>query len=177
MKRKITIFCAIAILCLGVHPVFAGAIAQKEFYPSEESREETESDKVWTEDMDKKLDKSIEVLKVIREELKDVEAENVREKKAVSSPAKGGQTSVTDENAEWGDNFRKMVTTAGRIWRKVKKVTMEELEEPRTAATSAATEERVDADISGKLNKAIEAMKVIKDEVDKMAVDDKKGSK
>jgi hypothetical protein len=124
-------------------------------------------DEDWAKDVDKKLDTTIKVLEVIKEELDDY-------KKTEEKAAK--VTSVReDAEANWAARAAAAVRRLLRAWRKVKKVTASE-EGGVKAPDTSAEEARMTRDISNKLDQTIKAMTAIKTELDKMEEDMEKES-
>lgn len=142
---------ALSLACLtagpGVYPVLAAG--------ADKAQEETaeEEDKAWTEDLDKKLDVTIQMLNVIREELKDVEADTGKK---------------PQDEKDWVVVLRENIGKISRLWRKLRKVT-----EPGSDQTKIASEDeaRLTRDLSDRLNETIEAMKIMKEELDKIQSD------
>jgi hypothetical protein len=128
--------------------------------PAEDAKEKqqgtaTEEDTARTGDLDKKIDTTIEILKVIKEELQETESS--------AKPVVKGE-----EKAEWSDTLRKVISRISRIWKKVRKITASG--DKKTQQTAAILEDRAEwnRDLSDKLDKTIEAMKVMKEELDKI---------
>ncbi len=121
-------------------------------------REETVTgeEMVWDEDLDEKLDKTIKILGAIKEELKDIKTS---EKSATEAGEK-----ETDRINALKDAFRKAV----RIWRKVRKVAGPEAEQAGQAPITGEQEKKWSRDLSDKLDKGIEAMKAMKEELDRV---------
>lgn len=117
----------------------------------------------WAQDLDKKLDKTIEIMKILKDEMKDVKLKPTGTEAQKVTGAAG--TGVVDK--AWLDNLKTIIARLSSFWTKADKVV-----EPETADKDAAAREKQVADwsknMSDKLTSAIEAMKVIKEEVEKM---------
>ncbi|MGB2600851.1 MAG: hypothetical protein WBD00_07490 [Candidatus Omnitrophota bacterium] len=113
----------------------------------------------WTKDVDKKLDTTIKVLEVIKEELEDYK----------KSEEKAAKVKTPDEDAEanWAAKTVAAVRRMLRAWRKVKEVTAPE-DDAKTPGTSDEDDAQMTRDISNKLDQTIKAMTAIKTELDKM---------
>ncbi|MFH1552910.1 MAG: hypothetical protein ABID83_04665 [Candidatus Omnitrophota bacterium] len=115
-----------------------------------------EEEAAWDKDLDKKIDTTIEVLKVIKEELKDEQKQDL----------------TAQEKADWSAKLRKAISKVARIWKKVKKATEPETKAPQQTVADSADKTRWNQDMSAKLDKTIEIMKTMKEELDKIGEDD-----
>ncbi|MFQ5952504.1 MAG: hypothetical protein ACE5JK_03760 [Candidatus Omnitrophota bacterium] len=114
----------------------------------------------WSEDLENKINKTMKVLDVVKKEIKDYR----EREEAKSAPAQLG--AVTDEEESLADMLRGKLSRAIRIWRKLKEAVQEEAEK---AKQGKGTQEPDWAkDLSKKLDKTIEAMTVIKEELEEV---------
>ena len=119
------------------------------------SQQETDAEEVdWSEDLDVKIDKTIKVLKVLKKEVRDIEK---------SEKAKAKQRAAVEE-ASWSDAVRDKLHRAIRIWKKTREAIKEETK-------GAQKEPEWAQDLSGKLDKTIDTMTVIKEELDNIQED------
>jgi hypothetical protein len=110
-----------------------------------------------TEDLSGKVDKTIKVLTVIKDELDKM---NAQEKTA---PAAGA--SAPDQ--AWVDNMQGKLTAAIRMWKRADQVIRAGEAAAGTAKVStAASTETITAELNAKIDSAIKAMEVIKKELD-----------
>jgi hypothetical protein len=112
-------------------------------------------DNQWIEDMEGKVDATINVLSVLKEELE-------QEKKSREQPVD------TSEDA-WVDSLRKNIKRIKRLWEEINKMQEEERRRAGTpAARSPGDAGQWADDMKNKLDKSIKAMQVIKEELDAM---------
>jgi hypothetical protein len=150
----IIIFCMTLAM---ISPVFAQVPGNTSSYTT------MAGDVDWTKDVDKKLDTTIKVLEVIKEELEDYK----------KSEEKAAKVTTPDEDAEanWVAKTAAAVRRMLRAWRKVKEVTAPEEDAAKTPDTSDEDDAQMTRDISNKLDQTIKAMTAIKKELDKMEED------
>jgi len=117
-----------------------------------------EQDADWSEEVSDQIDKTIEVLDIVKEELKEMKKRE--DLKAAGAPK------ITDKgkDEEWADVIRGKLSTSIRIWMRVKEVVREETEKAKGAA-SAQDDSEWAKDLNKKLDETIEAIKVIKEEL------------
>lgn len=123
-------------------------------------------EEVWADDMDKKLDKTIKVLSVIKEELEDYKK---TEMEAAKAPVPGQR--AADAETAWSKNMAAWLGRAIRTWKKIRKETAPETGAPPSAELSEE-DAQLTRDISDRLGQAIKAMSAIKQELDKAEKDD-----
>ena len=116
--------------------------------------EQKEADKDWAEDIDKKLDMTIKVLKVIKEEVKEDQKDQ----------ALAGQKTDATQEEQLGSKIGRWVAKMNRIWRKLQEATKDEGQAPQAAREEDLID---DKEISDKLGQAIDMMSSIKKELDK----------
>ncbi len=143
------------LFCFAVPGGTVDGFAQTGDYTSASGQEE------WTDDMDKKLDKTIRVLSVIRDELEDYKKTEAETAKALVPGQK-----AADEETAWGKNMAAWLGGAVRAWKTIRKETASETGTPSPAELSEE-EAQLTRDISGRLDQAIKAMTAIKEELDK----------
>jgi hypothetical protein len=117
------------------------------------------------EDLDAKIDKTVQVLGVIKEELEDYKKEKAKmaaTQKTVTAPG---------EEPSLADNIRGKLKTAIRIWKKVREVVKEETQAGQQGAYTTV-EPGWAKDLDSKLDQAIETIGVIREEL-KEAEEDK----
>ncbi len=148
-------FCAAVILPAGDLP------AQGAYTTRQASR--AADDAELTDDLDKKLDKTIKVLQVIKRELKDLD---LGEEPAAKAAPQSAAAAPEDESA-WADNLRRLISKLRKILSAVRKVAAEVEDEPRAKSSTPAEQEALKKDLSDNLDKTIKAMQVIKEELDK----------
>ena len=143
----------------GVLPADAGQVAVKQFGGEEPAPEKDED---WSKDLDKKIDTTIKVLQVIKEEVKDIEPP--------AKSLKQGAGKAAAQEEDWTENLKRWIQRAARIWRKIRKVTA-----PAGAPAGPAADDQAELtkDLSEKLAKTISAMQVIKEELDKISEEEK----
>lgn len=125
---------------------------------------------VWPEDLSEKVDKTIQVLTVIKKELKRAEALDKKQ----AAAAKKGQT---DPDAEWIERLRVKLSAMIRMWKKTEKIMQEDAPgSPKTGAytTDAAADEAA-KQLNKKIDTVIKAMEVLKEEIE--AADEPAGKK
>ena len=147
---------AIAVLCVSLAIATPGVAQVAGSYTTGPADED------WAKDVDKKLDTTIKVLEVIKEELEDY--------KKTEEKAPAVTSAREDAEANWAAKAAAAVRRLLRAWRKVKKVTASEEGGVKTPDTPAE-EARMTRDISNKLDQTIKAMTAIKAELDKMEED------
>lgn len=157
-KRLISIS-AISVFCFllfgGVEPAPADNAGEKE--PEAAAAKEAG----WTEDLDAKIDKTIQVLDVVKEELKEYK----KVQKASEAAARPGVPA--EEEKAMAASLREKLRTALRVWRRVREVVKEETEAVRRE--EAVREEAEWArSVSEKLDATIETIAVIKEELAEM---------
>ena len=108
----------------------------------------------WVEDLDKKIDQTIEVLDVVKEELKELK-ENEKEWQ---------QAMAADDGGNWVEVFRARVRIIAKIWKKLRKYITEEAETLRSGA-EGQKEPSWAKERSGRLDQTMKAMEVIKEEL------------
>ncbi|MFC1480194.1 hypothetical protein ACFL5Y_01955 [Candidatus Omnitrophota bacterium] len=133
-----------------VKPVLAQTTSSAQQDPT------AEEEAAWDKDLDKKIDTTIAVLKVIQEELKEDQKEAL----------------TAQEEADWSVKLRKAISKVARMWKKVKKATEPEREAAQQTASAAADKTKWNRDLSAKLDKTIEIMKTMKEELNKIEEDD-----
>jgi len=138
-----------------------GQVAVSRF-GQEEAQEETEKqqDEDWSKDIDKKLDTTIKILQVVKEEVKDLEPPPTALKTSAGRAASSEQ--------DWAGNLKAWIQRAARIWRKIRKATAP-AGGGKPLGPSQEEQEKLTKDLSDKLNKTIQAMQVIKEELDKIS--------
>ena len=149
------------IAAAGVLPAAAGQVAVKQF-GSEEPAPEKDED--WSKDLDKKIDTTIKVLQVIKEEVKDIEPP--------AAALKQGAGKAAAQEEDWTENLKRWIQRAARIWRKIRKVTAP-AGKPSPIGPAADDQAELTKDLSEKLAKTISAMQVIKEELDKISEEEK----
>jgi hypothetical protein len=145
----------IFLFCLAVLGGSGDGFAQTGNYTSASGEE------AWTDDMDEKLDKTIRVLSVIKEELEDYKKTEAETAKA---PVPGQK--AADAETAWSRKLAAWLGRAIRTWKKIRKETASETGTPSSAELSEE-EAQLTRDISGRLDQAIKAMTAIKEELDK----------
>ncbi len=120
----------------------------------------TTKDAEWGEDMSEKLDKTIKVLEVVKEELKDVKVTD------------NGKVTGAPGEKDLKEDMSKKVSTAVRIWRKIRAALRKEGEEP-----SPEEETKWIKDINAKLDKTMETMQAVKEELEKIEEEQTKPTK
>ncbi|MBD3425786.1 MAG: hypothetical protein GF409_00985 [Candidatus Omnitrophica bacterium] len=153
--RRLTMFMVICIFMFSQVPVYAQSSAAGGTYTSGMEPEE------WAEDMDEKIDTTIKVLNVVKEELEDykrAEAEGLSE-------AEKGEQSPEGFAARAAATIRRIL----RGWRKIRRATADDPDaaDRATEQTYKRTEE-MSRELSDKLDKTIRSMSAIKEELDKM---------
>ena len=113
----------------------------------------------WEKDLDRKIDTTIEVLKVIKTELKDVKSGDEAQQKS------------SEDEAALAEKLGKTVSKTASIWSKVRKIIRSRSEEKDEHGP--ADEKKVEwaKDLNKKLDKTIRAMQVMKEELDKIQED------
>ncbi len=145
----------------------SGSTAPESAAPVSEAAKE---DKAWSEEMDKKIDTTIEILNVIKKEIQDAKKDA-----EVSEKAKPAAMVSEEESIE------KVADTAGRaakVWNKVSKIVREKTD-PGTdkgAASLPAVDDQWEKNVSKKLDKGIETMGAIKKALEKMDKEDSSGT-
>ena len=136
-------------MLLAIFVTFSGvSIAQSSDYTT------GAQDKAWMNDMEGKVDATIKVLSLIKEELEE-------EKKQLSTPKD------TSEDA-WIESLRKTIQSLKRVWDEVKEIRKEELNKTETLSFDETDQQEWTDQMSDKLEKSIKAMQIIKDELDEM---------
>lgn len=140
------------------------AAAQQTTQAQMDAEEALKDQEKWTEDIDKKLDTTIKVLSVIKEEL---EAE---EKKQEGIVSKTPPATTEEEQKEFVKSTASWLTRLKRMWQEARKAAAPEGEEAEVQAQIAKEEKEQAIDtkeISEKLGTAISLMAAIKEELDK----------
>ena len=132
------------VLCLICAASVAGFAQQKS---------SEKEDRVWTEDLDRKLEMTIQALNVIREDLQEEQA------------AGGGKPRAEKKRA---DVLRENIGKISRLWRKLRKVVGPKGEQ---AEIGLKEETRLTRELSDKLGETIETMTVMKKELDRIRQD------
>jgi hypothetical protein len=111
-------------------------------------------DEAWLENMEGKVNATINVLTVIKDEIE-------KEKKSRD------QTPDASDD-DWAESFRKNIRTIKRLWAEIQK--MEEEENKERGKTDHTPEEtrQWTNEMKTKLDKSIKAMQVLKEELDSM---------
>ncbi len=159
MKKCINLVIIVALLC-----AFSGiSFAQTNNSQSSNTSKQYAASEDWQKDINKKLESAMKVLAVIKEELNSADFSSLPAASSV------GSTDPKEEIRNWSAAIRKFYAAASRAWKKIKK----ELPEDQQAAFSkqavSATQQDKDwsKDVSVKLQQTIEAMQVIKEELDR----------
>ncbi|MFC1548728.1 hypothetical protein ACFL5E_02065 [Candidatus Omnitrophota bacterium] len=155
MKRLMVVLCVVAFICAG--QAQAQPVVQSGGYTTAFEDEDL------VEDIDKKLDTTIKVLNVIKEELEEYK----------KSEAKAVPQQVGDADVNWAVRVAKAVVRTVKAWRKVQEVVEPEIDRVKAEEDDA----EMTRDISDKLDQTIKAMSAIKEELDKMEEADKPGRK
>jgi FtsZ-binding cell division protein ZapB len=108
----------------------------------------------WVDDLDKKIDQTIEVLDVVKGELKELKEDEKEWQQAMAA----------DENGNWVEVLRARVRIIAKIWKKLRKYIAEESETLRSAA-KGQKEPGWAKELSGRLDQTMKAMEVIKEEL------------
>ncbi|MGD2279447.1 MAG: hypothetical protein PVH45_05080 [Candidatus Omnitrophota bacterium] len=108
----------------------------------------------WAEELDKKIDKTIEVLDVVKEELKELKKDEKEWQRAMA----------VDEEGSWAEALRARARIVAKFWKKLRKYIAEEAETLRSAA-KGQKEPSWAKELSGRLDQAMKAMEVIKEEL------------
>ena len=125
----------------------------------------------WTaEDVDKKIDMAIAILKVIQSEVKELEKEEAR---AAKQDAKT-PVETEDKDQAWIDSMKQKVGTMIRVWSRVRQVVDEETKKSGGEPQKTREDEETAKELSEKLDTTIKAMTAIKEELDKIESKDKK---
>lgn len=114
---------------------------------------------------DEKIDTAIEILTVVKEELKESEKENAAAAATAVLSAAGA------EDAGWKDTLRSSLSRLGRVWNKVKKITVKDAEDGSVTPVTQENEGITEEGLRSKLDKTIEAMKIIREELEKIKAD------
>ena len=126
----------------------------------DQDKDAAETQEEWNKDIDKKLDTAIDVLGIIKDELKEED----KDQAAVSD------STGADAEEAMAANLARWIGKINRVWKKITMVTAQE-----DGATPAQQDAAVDADkevidtkaISSKIGTAMEMMAAIKKELDK----------
>lgn len=122
--------------------------------PQQSGSYSTADDGAWAEDMSKKIDKSIEVMDVIKQELKEYQQEQAKYEKTKYD---------TSEDAE-AANMKNKVSTAVRIWRKIRNLTARGADKVADLRAKKQEEEAI-KQIKSNLDKTMQIMQVIREEL------------
>ena len=143
------------ILSFGLFVPVADVFSQSAVQDEEEALPAEQAD--WKEDISDKIDKTVEVLGVVKEELKEM-----KEKEALE----GEKPPIPGEGVNWADKIRGKVSAAIRIWRKVRETIKTETEKAKQeAAIEKESEAEWARDLSDKLDKTMQAITVIQEEL------------
>lgn len=128
------------------------------------------------EDLSSKIDKTIKVLTVMKEELDRMKAE---EKKAGAAGSAVQQTaaSTTAVNPEWAGEMRGKLSAMIRMWKRT-----DQIMNPPQAAKPGQPAQPTQADVTtaelnAKIDSAIKAMEIIKEELDAVEKESASGAK
>ena len=127
-----------------------------------QEEEETAADANWKEDFDKRIDATIQILNVVKEEINEDDVDTV--KLAVTQDSE-------DEDASLKDSVRTIIRKTGRVWKKVKEIVSED-EDPEDEAVEDAREAAENKELSKKIETTIDIMQVMKEELDNLRDDD-----
>ncbi len=155
-KKNIILWLAVMAICL--QPLTA--LAQSGRQTGIQIDPPEEEDVAWQEDIDKKIDATIAVLKIIQDEVKDMPQPTPGAK---VSTAAGTQAQV--EEIDWSERFREAVKRMSRVWRKFKKMQAEYADHPEDTSDWAE-------DMDKKLDKTMQAMQAMRDELQKIQEED-----
>lgn len=116
---------------------------------------------VWPDDLSAKIDKTIQVLTVIKTEVKKMEA---ADKRSANASPKGS----TDAEREEIEKLRVKLGAMIRIWKKTDKIMQEDASKAAKQGTYTTDTAVDDAakQLSNKIDTMIKAMEVIKEELD-----------
>ena len=146
----------ISIFCLAVFGPVKNGISEEALQKKQEPVPRQDTD--WSKDISDKIDRTIQVLDVVKEELKEI-------KKSDKLEAIGKQQSAGGEKeTSWADAIRGKLSAAVRIWRKVRKTVRTETEKAQEGADMREDAEWA-RDLSDKLDKTAEAITVIRAEL------------
>lgn len=124
---------------------------------------DVETGESWDKDIDKKIDTTINVLKVLKEELKDVKKEEAKDLNEKTAKSRDEMQGIRDLSA----SVRKAMDRAKKIMVKLKKTAGEDGDVNVSGDEASKDIDTLKKDLSGKLDKTIEAMKIMKEELDK----------
>lgn len=122
----------------------------------------------WNKDLDKKIDTTIKILKAVKEELPDKESAD--QAKTLGQQ----QTPGKEEEPAWAGKMRSVAGKTTRIWKKTRKIIKSETGETEPLADSPEEEAEIRKDVSQKLGGLIDAMKIIKEELEKPVEEESK---
>ncbi|MBD3378871.1 MAG: hypothetical protein GF408_00190 [Candidatus Omnitrophica bacterium] len=147
---KIAIFVSFFVLMSSA----GGSVA----FPQQSASYSTSPER-WTEDLSDKVDRSIKILNVVKEELRNME------KTEAGAAADPSEQSLADR-------LKGKLSAVIRMWNKVSSTASEGKASPGDAGARSAETEKTVSDMRDKLDKTMELIEVIKtelDEVDKEA--------
>ncbi|MDP8298281.1 MAG: hypothetical protein P9L88_00010 [Candidatus Tantalella remota] len=162
-KTKIIAWMIVLIFC--VQPISAMAQSGRLTGVQIDPKEQEEEEVVWQEDVDKKIDATIAILKIIQDEVKDMP---VAAPAAVSAASAGA--AVQPEEVDWSLKLKEAIKRISRVWRKLRKV------EGVDEALPEAPDEWA-KDMDEKLDKTMKAMQVMRDELQKIQEEDAEAKK
>ena len=164
LRNKRTTFVLI-VMVLALFAVSFNVIAQQIAQSQLDAEEKSlEDQKKWTEDIDKKLDTTIKVLTVIKEEL---EAEEKKQEKIISETP---PTTKEEEQKELVRSTASWLTRLKKMWQEARKAAAPEDEKAQVEAQirKEDAQQAIDTkEISEKIGTAISLMAAIKEELDK----------
>ena len=115
----------------------------------------------WSEDLDKKIEKTIQILDAVKEELKDIkESEMIQ-----AAPLQQGVAAKGEKDLS--RTIRQRISLMIRLWAKARKVLRTKTGEPQQE-TGMQEESRLTKDLSARLEETIETMTAVKKELDKI---------
>lgn len=147
----ITMF--LTVTCMNVMPVSAANA------PGTQQDAASGEEAAWNEDLDQKIDTTIKILQVIKEEVKDIQPP--------------GRYGLAAPDSDWGASLSRWIRKISRAWRKIRKATRKEGTPEEKAAQAEETVE-LTKDLSQKLDKTIRAMTVIREELEKIQEEEEK---
>ncbi len=114
----------------------------------------------WPEDLSGKVDKTIQVLTVIKNELDNMKASEASAAKNAAPAAAGAAA-----NAGWADKLKGKLSAVIRMWKKTDQIINAPAGSSAQASGMTAAGEMTE-ELKSKIDKAVQAMEVIKQELD-----------
>ncbi len=156
---KIFIILLLPAFCLGLFISATDAFPQTEAEKQGEGASAAETE--WSEDLDKKLEKTIQVLDAVKKELKDIE------KSEMIQAATSQQGVTAKKEKDLTRTIQQRISLIIRLWAKVKKILRAKVGEPQQEP-DMREESQLTKELSARLDKAIETMTAVKKELDKI---------